>query len=754
MRVDGTGATPIDTSQSGDGFISVFYTWDGNSRLQALTDDNGNRTIYTYDDLDRKTTCTYGDVVTPPALADIQDPVTVESWTYDRDHNILTFTDQNGSVHTYSYDGLNRRTQCDIGFAAGNPHNLTGTTLQTHEYDGLSRKTRCTDNNNPGPDDDILCTYGYDTLSRKIEEACQIGSNPIRVTSYNFDESLSRSGNLDPISMIYPDGREVEYHYDAINRLNQINDASHPSIVAYDYIGRTPRVLQKSHQNGTLTSMQYDGIRRPIDLLTALSLQPIVHFQHDYDREDNKLNERKLHDPTNSEVYTYDSAYRLTTFDRGTLEVNGTGITTPTTTAGVLQLRDWTLDGVGNWSTFDSNNVGGVFQTAMRDHTNFNEIANVGGDVPPANLDHDNNGNLLSDDQFNFQWDALNRLHTVTRISDGLVIATYTYSCDNKRMAKTLQPTASTPASTTHYYYSGWRVCEEYTLNGSTETLKYQYVWGATYHDELVARDDRQGGATVAQLNDGTASDRQFQHHNTLFSVFAVTDETGAVLERYQYDPYGNQSIFDASFNGLTNSAIEQEFTYTGQRFDAETNLFYYKNRYYSSNQGRFISRDPIGYEDGMNLYEYVDGSPNNLVDTFGLKKWYDKLKKKFNKWKACKSAYKKAKKCINALNSNLGSSKNTKDALDYLNEITSGNATNEFMKYKINKVSDCWDQACKANIPTSGASAWVTKCATAAAWNEYDSNNKNKLDNLQKVTQGISECSGMALKLKKCVTL
>ena len=118
---------------------------------------------------------------------------------------------------------------------------------------------------------------------------------------------------------------------------------------------------------------------------------------------------------------------------------------------------------------------------------------------------------------------------------------------------------------TTDYYYSGWRVCEEYDFDGTNETLQTQYVWGATYHDELIARDDRSGGTTVAQLNDGSGSDRQFQHHNTLFSIFAVTDETGAVLERYQYDPYGNTTILDPSFAPRPSSLIAQKFSYTGR---------------------------------------------------------------------------------------------------------------------------------------------------------------------------------------------
>ena len=118
--------------------------------------------------------------------------------------------------------------------------------------------------------------------------------------------------------------------------------------------------------------MQYDGIRRPVALLTVdAAATTIVGFQHAYDAEDNKLNERKLHDPGNSELYRYDSAYRLTSFDRGTLDVNGTAITTQTSTAGVLQLRDWTLDGVGNWATNDFQNEGGGLLSATRQHTNF-----------------------------------------------------------------------------------------------------------------------------------------------------------------------------------------------------------------------------------------------------------------------------------------------------------------------------------------------------------------------------------------------
>jgi RHS repeat-associated protein len=256
--------------------------------------------------------------------------------------------------------------------------------------------------------------------------------------------------------------------------------------------------------------------------------------------------------------------------------------------------------------------------------SNFNELIEEGesiGGGPPSTtaiLDYDNNGSQINNGEFDFQWDALNRLRTVIRVSDGLQVAAYTYDCQNRRMRK-LIANSGTLNGTTDYYYSNWQICEEYDFDGTNETLKYQYVWGSTYHDELIVRDFRGSGVTIQQLNDSSGSQRQFQHTNSLYSIFAVTDESGAIIERYQYDPYGNQIIFNPAFNVLPESSIGQEFSYTGQRLDFETDLYYYKNRYYSPDQGRFISRDPIGYLDGMNLYQYVIDNPINNQDSLGF---------------------------------------------------------------------------------------------------------------------------------------
>ena len=57
--------------------------------------------------------------------------------------------------------------------------------------------------------------------------------------------------------------------------------------------------------------------------------------------------------------------------------------------------------------------------------------------------------------------------------------------------------------------------------------------------DEYWALDDRRSGISVGDLHDGTGNDRHFYHQNTLYRVYALTDETGAIAKAVQiYDAY------------------------------------------------------------------------------------------------------------------------------------------------------------------------------------------------------------------------
>jgi len=88
-------------------------------------------------------------------------------------------------------------------------------------------------------------------------------------------------------------------------------------------------------------------------------------------------------------------------------------------------------------------------------------------------------------------------------------------------------------------------------------------------------------------------------------------------------------SIFAANDStALTASAYDNRITYTGRRLDAEIGLYYFRARYYDPCLGSFLGRDPSGYVDGGNLYQYVRSNPWNLCDPTGLcslnSSWYN----------------------------------------------------------------------------------------------------------------------------------
>jgi RHS repeat-associated protein len=155
----------------------------------------------------------------------------------------------------------------------------------------------------------------------------------------------------------------------------------------------------------------------------------------------------------------------------------------------------------------------------------------------------------------------------------------------------------SIPDSETEFLYEGVQCVEE--RSNDDDPLR-QYVWG-TYVDELLQ---------IRESLDEIPFDR-YPLQDSLYRTVALASDTGAIAETYDYDPYGNTLIFNAAGTGgnwWADDATQTkqptcDYLWTGRRYDPETEIYYFRARYYGPTLGRFLSEDPLGYVDGMNLY-------------------------------------------------------------------------------------------------------------------------------------------------------
>lgn len=103
-------------------------------------------------------------------------------------------------------------------------------------------------------------------------------------------------------------------------------------------------------------------------------------------------------------------------------------------------------------------------------------------------------------------------------------------------------------------------------------------------------------------------------------SITALTNASGTITERYGYIAYGQSTFFDGSGTAISASAESNRYTYTGREWDEDLGLYHYRARMYDAVSGRFLGRDPIGFEGSQwGLYVYCKSSPLLYMDWAGL---------------------------------------------------------------------------------------------------------------------------------------
>jgi RHS repeat-associated protein len=594
----------------------TIMVYNSKGLLTSTTDALDNTTIYTYD--------AAGNLVT------ITDPLeNTTTMGYDAAGNLISSEDAEGRVTQYEYDNMNR-----LAKVIGADSNETN-----YSYDSAGNLVSVTDANGNAT------SYEYNeqnNLSSVINEAGQ------RETyAYDAQKNLSaitdRNGNVithvycplnNLIKKFFPDGEIVEYSYDEVCNLSRVKDADSEVSMLYDLNGRiissstAGSILQPGvtigcsyDVNGNKVTMTdttgttdygYDELNR----LLSLANPNVQTTTFGYD----ELSRRTSMALANGIItsYDYDSASQLTSIQSSAVSYqyayNKVGNRTSMTE----------LAGVNNYAYDVLNRLTGVIHPQPSNSQEDFSYDNVGNrltsHISPSYI-YDNLNRLAEDNEYTYIYDhnghttcltvnpAYNAENQLTRIdfADGTYTA-YAYDGLGRRIQKDVNGTIN------RYVYDGENILLEYD---GTNTLIARYTHGLGTDEPIIM--DRN-------------SQSYFCHVDALGSITALTDNSGNIVQTYLYDSFGQ--IVEQT------GTIQQPYSYTGREFDVESDLYYYRARYYNAKAGRFAIVDPILFPmlsynsfvwhlpslvsspQSLHSYVYVKNNPVNFVDPTGLKWW------------------------------------------------------------------------------------------------------------------------------------
>lgn len=424
------------------------------------------------------------------------------------------------------------------------------------------------------------------------------------------------------------------------------------SDIDYDAKGQRTRIV---YGNGVRTEYEYDPLTFRLDhLRTLCNMERVQDLFYTYDPAGNITH---ICDEAQQEIYfrnqrvepsadyTYDAIYRL-------IEASGRehlgqigGVPIPHSHSDLERIgrlhpgdgnamgryqQEFVYDAPGNilemihrgtdpahpgWTqTYTYNEPGLIDAIEFNNRLSSTQI----GSGPASLYTHDEHGNITHMPHLSLmRWDFEDQLQATAKtiIDNGGTPETayYVYDAEGQRVRKVTErqaPEGQTPTrKSERMYLDVFEVYREYESDGTTVKLE---------RETLHIMDNQQRVALVETRTQGSDDSLpqlvRYQLGNHLGSASLELDDQAQIISYEEYFPFGNTSYQAVRSQYET----PKRYRYTGKERDEETGLYYHGARYYAPWLGRWISPDPIGIEDGLNLYRYVKNSPIVKIDPMG----------------------------------------------------------------------------------------------------------------------------------------
>jgi len=600
------------------------FTYDTVGRLRTATDPDGYTLTLDYDAIDRLTRVTYPDSTYESITYNRLDPEVLRDragretrLTYDSLRQLIAVQDPLGQVTRFDWcgcggldamiDPMGRMTRWvrDLQGRVSAKLYADGSQIQ-YSYDtatGWLKSIRDEQNQ--------ITKFDYNldgTLQEKSFLNAPMTTPAVRltydpnyrrlltmedgagVTSYSYNpitgNSLPGAGSLasvdgplpnDTITFAYDElGRLVDrqingvgsrWNWDPAGRLTQLTNSL--GSFGFTYDGASLRLATMNFPNGQHSVFSYFPNQK--DQL----LQQITHFKPDstllsrFSYDYNPLRQVTQHTQelagTSALQWTfgYDGADRLTN-------------AVATQAGATAEAHSWKFDALGNRTDETGLTAGNT--------TSYNALNQVvaltNAPSPPRSYEWDAEGRMVAFTQAThrteFSYDGYGRRTRIVEKENGSVISDH------------------------RYVWCAFDLCEERDASGALVLKRF-----STHGVRAENGADIPAGAYFV-TRDGLESVREF------------TDASGAVRSDYAYTPFGQRTRIVGD--------LDSDFGFASQFLHRPSGLGLAVYRAYDPTLGRWLSRDPLGEGDDLNLYGYAYNDPVNYFDPLGLQNSANKL--------------------------------------------------------------------------------------------------------------------------------